>query len=140
MDDSVFGLAIVGSERVAEHIDGISNEPRFRLTSLNADKAFTFCQSPVSHSSLSRAIIENEDDVDGIVVCTPSDEREYWALHFSRAKKTVLIDGPLVSPSNSGIKELREMDNSKRRISMASNMLFSDFAKEIIHKRNDPLR
>ena len=136
MDDSVFDLAIIGSERVAEHIDAISKEPRFRLTSPNADEASTYCESLASHGSLSRAIIENEDDVDGIVVCTPPEEREYWALHCSRAKKAVLIDGPLVSFSNSGIKELRKIDNSRTRISMASNMLFSDFTKEIIAVRD----
>lgn len=131
MPHPVFGLAIVGSDRIAEHEAAIRKQPGLHLSTRIGES------SPGRESS--SGTFGNFDfqaaGFRAVVVSTPASEREYWALQSARANKTVIIDGPLAG-SSAGLLELRRLDQSMgEQVLMASTVLASDIASNLLEAR-----
>ena len=132
MSQPVFELAIVGSDRIAEHETAIRNQPQLRLSTRIGEATPDKVPSPEAFGSFDFAAA----DIGCVVVCTPASEREYWALRSARANKPVLIDGPLTG-SSSGLLELRRLDQCMgERVSMASGVLAADIAADLLAARD----
>ena len=131
MPHPVFELAIVGSDRIAEHETAIRKQPHLRLSTRNGESSL----DRIGSSGTFGDFDFNVADIGGVVVCTPTSEREYWALKSARANKPLLVDGPLAG-SSAGLLELRRLDQCMgERILMASTVLAADIATDLLAAR-----
>ncbi len=130
MPHPVFELAIVGSDRIAEHETAIRKQPHLRLSTRGGESSPDRISSPETFGEF-----DFNADIRGVVVCTPASEREYWVLQSARANKPVLVDGPLAG-SSGGLKELRLLDQHMgERVLMASPVLAADIATDLLAAR-----
>ena len=131
MPHPVFELAIVGSDRIAEHEAAIRKQPCLHL-STRIGKSST---DRVSSSGAFGDFDFNAADIGAVVVSTPASEREYWTLKSARAKKAVVVDGTLAG-SSAGLLELRRLDQCMgEQVLMASTVLASDIATDLLAAR-----
>lgn len=128
MPHPVFELAIVGSDRIDEHETGIRKHPYLRLSTRTGVSSPDRASSSVTFGNFDF----NSSDIRAVVVSAPASEREYWALRSARANKTVLVDGPLAG-SSAGLLELRRLDQYMgEQVLMASSVLASDIATDLL--------
>ena len=131
MPHSVFELAIVGSDHIDEHETAIRKHPYLRLSTRTGESSPDRASNSVTFGNFDF----NSSDIHAVVVTAPESEREYWALQSARANKTVLVDGPLAG-SSAGLLELRRLDQCMgEQVLMASTVLASDIATDLLAAR-----
>ena len=131
MPHPVFELAIVGSDRIAEHEAAIRKQPFLHLSTRIGESS----PDRGSSSGTFGYFDFNAADIRAVVVSTPASEKEYWALQSARANKAVLVDGPLAGPC-AGLLELRRLDQCMgEQVLLASTALASDIASDLLAAR-----
>ena len=131
MPHPVFELAIVGSDRIAEHEAAIRKKPYLHLSTRIGESS----PERIPNSGTFGDFDFNSAGIGAVVVSTPASERDYWALQSARANKPVLVDGPLAG-SSAGLLELRRLDQCMgEQVLMASTVLASDIAADLLAAR-----